>query len=95
MLAKHMKLINNSGFDILKHPEMFEGLNGKIIANTYSIFDAKYGINYAEQTLNRRTLKPTDKDVWDLIMLQWNLYSNKAPQLGGENKLNNREFIIT
>ena len=92
MLAKHMKLINDSGFDILKRPEMFEGLNGKIIANAYSIFDAKYGINYVEQILNNRTLKPTDKDVWDLIMLQWNLYSNKAPQLGGGNKLYNRDF---
>ena len=92
MLAKHLKLIKDSGFDILKHPEMFEGLNGKIIANAYSIFDAKYGINYIEQTLNNRTLKPTDKDVWDLIMLQWNLYSNKAPQLGGGNKLYNRDF---
>jgi len=92
MLAKHMKLIIDSGFDILKHPEMFEGLNGKIIANAYSIFDAKYGINYAEQTLNGRSLKPTDSDVWDLIMLQWNLYSNKAPQLGGGDKLYNRDF---
>jgi hypothetical protein len=92
MLAKHMKLIIDSGFDILKHPEMFEGLNGKIIANAYSIFDAKYGINYAEQTLNNRSLKPTDSDVWDLIMLQWNLYSNKAPQLGGGDKLYNRDF---
>jgi hypothetical protein len=87
-----MKLIIDSGFDILKHPEMFEGLNGKIIANAYSIFDAKYGINYAEQTLNNRSLKPTDSDVWDLIMLQWNLYSNKAPQLGGGDKLYNRDF---
>ena len=92
MLAKHIKLIKDSGLDVLKHPEMFEGLNGKIIANAYSIFDAKYGINYIEQTLNGRTLKPTDKDVWDLIMLQWNLYSNKTPQLGGENKLYNRDF---
>jgi hypothetical protein len=92
MLAKHMKLISDSGFDILKHPEMFEGLNGKIIANAYSIFDAKYGINYAEQILNNRNLKPTDNDVWDLIMLQWNLYSNKAPQLGEGNKLYNRDF---
>ena len=92
MLAKHMKLIIDSGFDILNHPEMFEGLNGKIIANAYSIFDAKYGINYAEQTLNGRSLKLTDEDVWDLIVLQWNLYSNKAPQLGGENKLYNRDF---
>jgi len=92
MLAKHMKLLIDSGFDITQHPEMFEGLNGKIIANAYSIFDAKYGVNYAEQTLNDRTLKPTDKDVWDLIMLQWNLYSSKAPQLGGGNKLYNRDF---
>ena len=92
MLARHLKLIMESGFNILEHPEMFEGLNGKIIANAYSIFDAKYGVNYAEQTLNRRTLKPIDNDVWDLIMLQWNLYSNKAPQLGGENKLYNRDF---
>jgi hypothetical protein len=92
MLAKHMKLIIDSGFDITQHPEMFEGLNGKIIANAYSIFDTKYGINYAEQTLNGRTLKPTDKDAWNLIMLQWNLYSNKAPQFGGGDKLYNRDF---
>jgi len=92
MLARHLKLIMESGFNILEHPEMFEGLNGKIIANAYSIFDAKYGVNYAEQTLNSRTLKPTDNDVWDLIMLQWNLYSNKAPQLGGGDKLYNRDF---
>jgi len=92
MLAKHMKLIIDSGFDILKHPEMFEGLCGKVIADAYSILDAKYGINYAEQILNGRTLKPTDNDVWDLIMLQWILYSNKAPQLGGGNKLYNRDF---
>ncbi|MCC5994524.1 MAG: thrombospondin type 3 repeat-containing protein [Candidatus Aenigmarchaeota archaeon] len=92
MLAKHMKLIIDSGFDITQHPEMFEGLNGKIIANAYSIFDAKYGINYIEQTLNGRTLKPTDNDVLDLIMLQWILYSNKAPQLGGGNKPYNRDF---
>ena len=29
MLAKHMKLIDDSGFDILKHPKMFEGLMEK------------------------------------------------------------------
>jgi hypothetical protein len=92
MLARHLKLIMESGFNILEHPEMFEGLNGKIIANAYSIFDAKYGVNYAEQTLNSRTLKPIDNDVWDLIMLQWSLYSNKAPQLGGGDKLYNRDF---
>jgi len=92
MLAKHLKLIKDSGFDILKHPEMFEGLNVKIIANAYSIFDAPYGISYAEKFINGRTLRPTDNDVWDLIMLQWSLYSNKAPQLGGGDKLYNRDF---
>jgi hypothetical protein len=92
MLARHIKLILDSGFDVLKHPEMFEGLNGKIIANAYSIFDARYGINYAEKILNGRTLDPADNDVWNLIMLQWNLYSNKAPQLGGGDKLYNRDF---
>jgi len=71
---------------------MFEGLNGKIIANAYSIFDAPYGIKYAEEFINGRTLKPTDKDVWDLIMLQWNLYSNKALQLSGGDKLYNIDF---
>jgi len=92
MLAKHLKMIVDSGFNVLNHPEMFEALNAKVIANAYSIFDAPYGVNYAEQIINGRTLKPTDKDVWDLITLQWILYSNKAPQLGGGNKLYNRDF---
>jgi hypothetical protein len=92
MLAKHLKLINDTGFNILKHPEMFEGLNGKIIANAYSLFDADYGIKFLEMNYGGRYIQPTDKDVWDLIMLQWNLYSNKTPQLGGGNKLYNRDF---
>jgi hypothetical protein len=92
MLAKHLKMIMDTGFNILGHPEMFEALNVKIIANAYSIFDAPYGVSYAEKFINGRTLKPTDQDVWDLIMLQWNLYSNKAPQLGGGDKLYNRDF---
>jgi len=92
LLAWHLKSIKDSGFDILNHPEMFEGLNVKVIANAYSIFDAPYGINYAENFISGRILKPTDKDVLDLMMLQWNLYSNKAPQLGGGDKLYNRDF---
>ncbi|HDD71583.1 MAG TPA: hypothetical protein ENF99_01180, partial [Candidatus Aenigmarchaeota archaeon] len=78
MLAKQMYLINQTGFPIIKHPEVFEGLNGKIIANAYSLFDAKYGISYMEKEVNNRTITPTDEDVWDLIMLQWKLYSDKA-----------------
>jgi hypothetical protein len=74
ILAEHLKKIQDSGFEIIKHPEMFEGLNGKVIANAWSL------------------INPTDKDVLDLMMLQWNLYSNKAPQLNGSNKIYNRDF---
>ncbi|MGC8832045.1 MAG: hypothetical protein ACP5PQ_05645, partial [Thermoproteota archaeon] len=63
--AEILKRINES-FDVLKHPEMFEGLNGKIISNAWSLFDAKYGISYIEREVNHRTIKPSDKDVLDL-----------------------------
>jgi len=89
MLAKQMYLINQTGFPIIRHPEVFEGLNGKIIANAYSLFDAKYGISYMEKEVNNRTITPTDKDVWDLIMLQWELYSDKA---FNKSALYNRDF---
>ncbi len=89
MLAKQMYLINQTGFPIIKHPEVFEGLNGKIIANAYSLFDAKYGISYMEKEVNNRIITPTDKDVWDLIMLQWKLYSDKA---FNKSALYNRDF---
>jgi len=86
LTAKTLKLINQT-FDIKNHPEMFLGLNGKIIANAWSIFDNPYGINYYEKNLTA-----SDKKVLDLILLQWNLYSQFAPQLGGEDKLYNRDF---
>jgi len=89
MLAKQMYLINQTGFPIIKHPEVFEGLNGKIIANAYSLFDAKYGISYMEKEVNNRTITPTDEDVWDIIMLQWKLYSEKA---FNKSALYNRDF---
>ena len=92
ILAEHLKGIQDSGFEIIKHPEMFEGLNGKVIANAWSLFDAKYGISYAEKEKSGRIINPTDKDVLDLMMLQWNLYSNKAPQLNESNKIYNRDF---
>jgi len=92
ILAEHLKRIEDSGFNIIKHPEMFEGLNGKVIANAYSLFDAKYGVSYAEKEKSGRIIKPNDSDVWELIMLQWNLYSNKAPQLNGSEKIYNRDF---
>jgi len=66
---------------------MLLGLNGKIIANAWSIFDNPYGIKYYEKNLTA-----SDKRILDLILLQWNLYSQFAPQLGGEDKLYNRDF---
>jgi len=92
ILAEHLKRIEESGFNIIEHPEMFEGLNGKVIANAYSLFDAKYGVSYAENFKSGRIIKPSDRDVLDLMMLQWSLYSNKAPQLNGSEKLYNRDF---
>jgi len=91
MLARHLRNIRDSGFDVIQHPEMFEGINTKIIANAWSLFDAEYGISFMEKEKGR-VIKPTDSDVWDLMMLQWKLYSQFAPQLGGGDKLYNRDF---
>ncbi|MEM3605957.1 MAG: hypothetical protein QXQ04_09310 [Candidatus Bathyarchaeia archaeon] len=87
-----LKMIKESGFDIENHPEMFLGLNGKIITNAWCIFDNPYGISYYEKMLNNRTISLTDQDVLDLMMLQWNLYSQFAPQLNGSHFLYNRDF---
>jgi len=71
VLARHLKMLNDSGFDILKHPEIFYGLNRKVAGNVYSLFDADYGIKYYDYTY------PTDKRAWDLMMLEWNLKFNQ------------------
>jgi len=90
-IVKFLKNVNSS-FPVLKFPEIYEGINMKVKANLWSIFDADFGIAYSEKINNNRELKLTDEDVWDLMMLQWNLYSNKAPQFGGGGKLYNRDF---
>jgi hypothetical protein len=87
-----LKAIKDSGFDIENHPEMFLGLNGKIIANNWCIFDSPSGIANYEKYVNNRTLTLTDQDVKDLMLLQWNLYSQFAPQLNGSSLLYNRDF---
>jgi hypothetical protein len=71
VLAKHLKMLSDSGFDILNHPEIFYGLNRKVAGNVYSLFDADYGIKYYDYTY------PTDKRAWDLMMLEWNLRFNQ------------------
>jgi hypothetical protein len=64
-------MLNDSGFDILKHPEIFYGLNRKVAGNVYSLFDADYGIKYYDYTY------PMDKRAWDLMMLEWKLRFNQ------------------
>ena len=86
-VAKLLSMINESGFDIKNHPEMFLGLNGKIITNNWCIFDDPYGISYYDKGLTA-----SDKRVLDLIKLQWDLYSQFSTQHNGSNLLYNRDF---
>ncbi|MEM3907552.1 MAG: hypothetical protein QXZ17_11945 [Nitrososphaerota archaeon] len=88
-----LKRIKESGFEIEKHPEMFLGLNGKVIANAWCFFNDSpyYSIAAREKEMNNRMIKITDEEVLKAMMLQWDLYSKFAPQFGGE-KLYNRDF---
>jgi len=85
--AKQLQSIKESGFDIEKHPEMFMGLNGKIITDAWCIFDNPGGINSVEKNLT-----PSDSRVSDLMMLQWQLDSQFTPQFNGTSKPYNRDF---
>ncbi|MEM2089446.1 MAG: hypothetical protein QXF52_12420, partial [Thermoproteota archaeon] len=89
-----LKRIKESGFEIEKHPEMFLGLNGKVIANAWCFFNDSpyYSIAAREKEMNNREIKITDEEVLKAMMLQWDLYSKFAPQLGGGEKLYNRDF---
>ena len=51
MLARHVKALVDNGYDVLNHPEAFEGLNAQVIADAWSIFDAEYGIGYLEKSI--------------------------------------------
>jgi len=73
MLARHVKALVDNGYDVLNHPEAFEGLNAQVIADALSIFDAEYGIGYLEKEYNR-VVKPSDADVEELMLLQWELF---------------------
>jgi hypothetical protein len=86
-MVEFLKNLNSSGFKVLKHPEAFEAINMKIKTNILSIFDYPFGVADADKRMNRREIKITDKDVQDLIMLQWTLY-NKAK----EEKIYNKDF---
>jgi len=92
LLTKHMEDIIKdvhvvNYINLTQHPEMFLGLNGKIIANAYSIFDNPYGIKYYEKNLTT-----SDRRVLELLKLQWELYSQFSPQRNGTKLLYNRDF---
>ena len=87
LLARHIKTLEENGYNILSHPEMFEALNIQVIANAWEIFDAPFGIGYLEKKLNNRIVKPTDADVEQLLFLQWQLYTEAS-----KGKYYNRDF---
>lgn len=90
--AELLKNIEESGFDIKNHPEMFLGLNGKIVTNAWCAFDNPFGISYTEKQVSNRTITPADPGFLDLVKLQWNLYSQFVPQRNGSELLYNRDF---
>ncbi|MBO3840763.1 MAG: hypothetical protein JTT17_08130 [Candidatus Brockarchaeota archaeon] len=89
-----LKRIKESGFEIEKHPEMFMGLNGKVIANAWCFFNDSpyYSVAAREKEMNNRVIKITDEEVLNAMMLQWDLYSKFTPQFNGSEKLYNRDF---
>ncbi|MEM2172757.1 MAG: hypothetical protein QXS66_05875 [Thermoproteota archaeon] len=94
LTCEMLKRIKESGFEIEKHPEMFMGLNGKVIANAWCFFNDSpyYSVAAREKEMNNRVIKITDEEVLNAMMLQWSLYSQFAPQLNGSEKLYNRDF---
>jgi len=89
--ADHIKAITDGGFDIVNHPEMYAGLNAKVIANLWCGFQNPYGLAYAEQQKGS-TLTPASQGFKDLIKLQWDLYSQFTSQRGNESAVFNRDF---
>ncbi|MEM4228493.1 MAG: hypothetical protein QXZ66_01840 [Thermoproteota archaeon] len=94
LTVETLKRIKESGFEIEKHPEMFLGLNGKVIANAWCFFNDSpyYSIAAREKEMNNRVIKITDEEVLKAMMLQWDLYSKFTSQLNGSEKLYNRDF---
>lgn len=88
--ADQLKAITDGGFDIVNHPEMFMGLNAKVIANLWCAFQNPYGLAYAEQQKGN-TLTPASQGFKDLIKLQWDLYSQFTSQRGNDTVFN-RDF---
>jgi hypothetical protein len=89
--ADHIKAITDGGFDIVNHPEMYAGLNAKVIANLWCAFQNPYGLAYAEQQKGN-TLTPTSQGFKDLVKLQWDLYSQFTEQRANASTVFNHDF---
>jgi len=92
LMAKQLNMIDNSSLDVSRqHPEFLTALNVKNIMNYWCAFKEQYGLGWQEQNLGRK-LDPTNKDLLDLLLLQWKIRSSYAPQLGGGDVQFNRDF---
>jgi len=89
--ANLLAAIEENGFDITSHPEMFTGVNGQVIVNAFRMFEEPYGIGYAEMEKGRE-LTPSNSSAADVMALQFDLYSSFSPQRGGGNLTYNRDF---
>jgi hypothetical protein len=73
------KYINESGYDLVNHPEMGLSLSMKVITDNWGLFDNYAGIKYYDTSIT-----PTDQKVRDLVNLQWDLYSQFTPIKNGK-----------
>jgi len=103
LTAKEFELIKQGGFDITKHPEMFLGLNGKTTTNYWCVkhmpgeivgLGADGGGNrgYTSYDLAMPASILNDSKTLDLMMLQWKVYSQFAPQVNASNLPHNTDF---
>ena len=81
-VTEHLKRIRDEGINILKYPEMLEGIGIKTWSNLFWTFDYPYGIAYMEKKLRNVDLTLDNDTLWDLYLLQFNYYWNATPQAG-------------
>jgi hypothetical protein len=80
-VVEEAKQIQDSGYDLMNHPEMGLGLSTKVITNNWCLFGNPTGIKYYDTDIS-----PSNSKVRDLTKLQWDLYSEFAP-INSESKV--------
>jgi len=92
LMAKQLNMIDDGSLDVSRHnTEFLTALNVKNIMNYWCAFKEDAGMGWQEQNLGR-TLDPTNKDLLDLLLLQWKIRVSYSPQLGGGDIPFNRDF---